>query len=187
MKLRLHAAINRVRFVFWRMSLSKYALIGYIWNFFLTKRQWIMAPALILIRQNTNRTRQIVACKRSLKRNVYLPVVIFTWPGQVLSYTSALQHPSPLPPPPLQPTSTYLYKRPTLSNSFLISHNIFFILSKVACEQTLLSTKRARERLWVGRRFLVLVTWIFYRFVERPLIGQCFIWIIYDRLRYFIG
>ena len=27
-----------------------------------------MAPALILIRQNTNRTRQIVACKRSLKR-----------------------------------------------------------------------------------------------------------------------
>jgi hypothetical protein len=25
-----------------------------------------MAPALILIRQNTNRTRQIVACKRSL-------------------------------------------------------------------------------------------------------------------------
>ena len=26
-----------------------------------------MAPALILIRQNTNRTRQIVACKRSFK------------------------------------------------------------------------------------------------------------------------
>ena len=48
-------------------------------------------------------------------------------------------------------------------------------------EQTLLSTKRARERLWVGWRFLVLVTWIFHRFVERPLIGQCFIWIIYDK------
>jgi hypothetical protein len=42
--------------------------LGYIWNFFLTKRQWIMARALILIRQNTNRTRLIVACKRSFTK-----------------------------------------------------------------------------------------------------------------------
>jgi hypothetical protein len=144
-----------------------------------------MASALILIRQNTNRTRKIVACKRSLKRNVYLPVVIFTWPGQVLSYTSALP---PTPIPLLySPLQHDLYKRPTLSNSILIFHNIFFILGKVACEQTLLSTKRARERLWVGWRFLVLVTWIFHIFVERPLIGLCFVWLIYDRWTYFIG
>jgi hypothetical protein len=57
----------------------------------------------------------------------------------------------------------------------------------IACIQTLLLTKRAREPLWVGWRFLVLVMWIFSRFVERPLIGQCFIWIIHDKWRYFIG
>ena len=58
---------------------------------------------------------------------------------------------------------------------------------RIACVQTLLSTKRARERLWVGWRFLVLVTWIFPRFMERPLIRQCFIWIIDDKWRYFNG
>jgi hypothetical protein len=28
---------------------------------------------------------------------------------------------------------------------------------------------------------------VFPRFGERPLIGQCFIWKIYDKWRYFIG
>jgi hypothetical protein len=68
----------------------------------------------------------------------------------------------------------------TLSSTLVTS-------DKLACVQTLLPTKRARERLWVGWRFLVLVTWIFPRYGERTLIGQCFIWIIYDKWRYFIG
>jgi hypothetical protein len=77
---------------------------------------------------------------------------------------------------------------------FISSHSSIFLSSVegprknivmrrryLACEHPLLLTKRARERLWVGWRFLVLVTWIFPRFGERPLIGQCLIWIIYDK------
>jgi hypothetical protein len=58
---------------------------------------------------------------------------------------------------------------------------------RVACVQPLLSTKRARERLWVGCIILVQVTWIFPRFGDRRLIGQRFIWIICDKWSYFIG
>jgi hypothetical protein len=62
----------------------------------------------------------------------------------------------------------FIYLKYTIEPAWCVRH------------ETLLSTKRVRERLWVGWRFFVLVTWIFPRFVERPLIGQCFIWIIYD-------
>jgi hypothetical protein len=62
-----------------------------------------------------------------------------------------------------------------------------FCKCHLTCVQPLLSTKRARERLWVGCIILVQVTWIVPRFGDKPLIGQCFIWIIYDKWSYFIG
>ena len=66
-KLRLHATINRVRFVFWRIKMSAGAIIHC--RFVKKKFQMWPAYACLLndIRQNTNRTRLIAVCKRSFK------------------------------------------------------------------------------------------------------------------------
>ena len=77
-QLRLHATICRVRFVFWRIKMSAGAMIHC--RFVKNKFQMWPAYASLLddIRQKTNRTRLITACKRIIPcHSISFPVTLY--------------------------------------------------------------------------------------------------------------
>jgi hypothetical protein len=102
-------------------------------------------------------------------RNIYPSFILNLFLSHFISITN--------PPAPLSP-----HIQCCSSHSIVVPAAF-----QLACVQPLLSTKRARERLWVGCIILVQVTGIVPRFGDRPLNVQCFIWIIYYKWSYFIG